>query len=367
MTSFRHLLAVDVGFTAASVTTGTVFPPPSRYPDSRAVVALSDRILDAVRAVPGVESAGMTSNVALSGRTSPAAVTPADSDAAPDEELVLPSVVGVSPGYFETIGTPLVRGRHFAASDRAGAMPVAIVDQRLAERFWPSEDPIGKGLYRGDSERYTVVGVVRDVRFESPAARGESIGAVYFPHAQAPPLGRLRWIAIRTAAESPGTVNAVREALADVDPDLPLADVQTLAERRSSALTSQSLAMRLASVFGVVALFLSMLGTYSVLAYAVARRRRELGIRMALGSTARAVFRLVLTEGGALIAAGLVIGLVAAAALGRVLEGQVFGVRPTDPVILGSVSLAAGGIALLACIGPARRAARVDPVEGLQH
>ena len=367
LTSFRNLLAVDAGFDAERVTTATIFPPPSRYADQHAVGALSNRILESVRNIPGVEAAGITSNIALSGRTSPATVSAAGYNPQPGEALVLPSVVSVTPGYFEAMATPLVRGRYFAESDREDAPPVAIVDERLAARFWPNEDPIGKGLQRGDSERYTVVGVVREVRFESLDGQTESIGAAYFPHAQAPGPGRLRWIAIKTAAESTAVIRALRSALMAIDPDLPLSDIQTMTQRRWRSVVPQKLAMGLASMFGVVALFLSALGIYGVLAYLVAQRTREIGIRMALGSTARDIFQLVFKEGLTLVAGGLMLGLLGALALGRALEGQVFGVRPTDPLVLGTVALSIAIIALLACVSPAHRATRVDPLNVLSE
>jgi predicted permease len=209
LTSFRNLLAVDAGFDADRVTTATIFPPPSRYKDDRAVVELSNRLLESIRSIPGIQKAGITSNIALSGRTSPATVSAADEEPQPGEALVLPSVVSITPGYFEATSTPLVRGRYFAEADKAHTLPVAIVDERLAARFWPGEDPVGKALRRGDSGPYTVVGVVRDVRFESLAGRAESMGTAYFPHTQAPPLGRLRWIAIKFRAESASATPAV--------------------------------------------------------------------------------------------------------------------------------------------------------------
>jgi putative ABC transport system permease protein len=263
------------------------------------------------------------------------------------------------------MATPLVQGRYFAEGDHEGAVAVAIIDQRLAARFWPNEDPIGKGLHRGDSRRYTVVGVVRDVRFENLARQPALVGAVYFPHAQAPALGRLRWIAIKTTTESASVIRALRSALAAIDPDLPLSDIQTMSQRTSSSVVPQRLAMTLASAFGVVALFLSTLGIYGVLAYVVAQRTREIAIRMALGSTARDIFRLVFGEGLALIGGGLMLGLVGALALAQALEGQLFGVRSTDPFVLGIVAVSTGIIALLACVSPAHNATRVNPVNVL--
>ena len=367
LASFRNLLAVDLGFDGRRVATGTIFPPPSRYADQGAVIALSNRILESVRAIPGVEAAGITSNIALSGRTSPATVSVAGHEPRPDEALVLPSVISVTPGYFEAMAIPLVRGRYFSESDRDTTLRVAIVDERLASRFWPGEDPIGKGLHRGSSERYTVIGVVRAVRFESVAGQAESVGTAYFPHTQAPALGRLRWIAVKSAGDSAAIMRSVRSAVVAIDPDLPLSDVQTMTERTAQSLVSQRLAMALASVFGVVALLLSVLGIYGVLVYIVAQRTREIGIRIALGSTVRGVFQLVFKEGLALVTAGLVLGLLGAISMGRVLEDQVFGVTPTDPLVLGSVVVLTGSIALMACVSPARRATRVDPLNVLNE
>ncbi len=362
LTTFRNLLSVDGGFDPERVITATMFPAPSRYADQTAVAAFFNRALDSVRAIPGVRAAGITSNIALSGSNSPSTVSAADRPPQPDEPPLVPSVVVVSPGYFEAMSTPLLRGRFFADSDRADTQPVAIIDERLAARLWPNENPIGKGVIRGTGTTYTVVGVVRDVRFEGLAAKTESIGTAYFTHTNAPPSGRLRWIAVKTAGESAGLVAGVRAAIAAIDPDLPLSDIQTMGERTANSLLSQRLAMNLASLFGVIALLLSVVGLYSVLAFAVARRTREIGIRMALGSSPRGIFRLVFNEGLVVVVSGLVLGLGGAFALGRAMEDQVYGVRPTDPVILGAVALVTGLIALLACLSPARRAMRVDPL-----
>jgi predicted permease len=366
LTSFRHLLQVDAGFDADGVVTATVFPPPSRYPEAGAVSGLLDRIRERVQAIPGVRAAGFTSNVALSGYESPSTVTAAGRTGTDDPPLV-PSVIAVTPGYFDAMGTPLVRGRGFDDRDHANAQRVAVVDESLARRLWPDADAIGQAIYRGDAGPFAIVGVVRNVRFEGLAGSIDAIGTAYFPQAQAPPLGRLRWLAIRSAGEPAAVVRAVRAALVEIDPDLPLSDIQTMAERTSRSLVPQRLAMSLAAMFALTALFLSMLGIYAVLANVVARRTREIGIRMALGSPASAILRLVLAEGVVLIGAGLLLGVGGAILVARALTGVLFGVEPTDPLLLGSVALATGGVALLACLAPARRASRVDPVRVLSE
>jgi ABC-type antimicrobial peptide transport system permease subunit len=170
-----------------------------------------------------------------------------------------------------------------------------------------------------------------------------------------------------TATESTSVIPALRAALTAIDPDLPLADIQTMTERTAQSVVAQRLSMGLASLFGVVALFLSALGIYGVLTYLVSQKTREIGIRMALGGTARTIFQLFFTEGLALVAVGLSLGVMGALLVGRLLEGQVFGVTPSDPVILAAVALSTGLIALLACVSPARRATRVDPIQVLNE
>jgi putative ABC transport system permease protein len=327
----------------------------------------TNRVLDAARSIPGVIAAGLTSNIASSGGMAAATVSRAGESGTATGAPVLPSVISVSPGYFAAMGTRLVRGRDFADADVQNSLAVAIVDERLATRLWPNDDPIGKGIQRGNSKPYTVVGVVRHVRFEGLAGPSVSAGAAYFPHTQTPSPGRLRYIAIKTAAQSTSVIPALRAALKSIDPELPLADIQTMTERTAQSVVAQRLAVGLASLFGVVALFLSVLGIYGVLAYLVSQKTREIGIRMALGSTARKIFLLFFSEGLALVTAGLTLGVVGALLVGRLLEGQVFGVRPTDPTILTAVELATGLIALLACVSPAHRATRVDPIRVLNE
>jgi putative ABC transport system permease protein len=365
LASFRNLLSIDTGFDRERVVTGTIFPPPSRYKDQAAVVALSNRVLESARSIPGVIAAGVTTNIALSGRTSPATIARAGEALQPDAAPVLPSIVTVSPGYFEAMNTRLVRGRYFEDTDGRDSLRVAIVDERLAARLWPDEDAIGKGIQRGNSPVYTVVGIVRNVRFEGLAGPSVSAGAAYFPHAQWPFGGRLSYIAMKTQSDSTSVIPALRTALQAIDPELPLSDIQTMTQRTAQSMVAQRLSMALASMFGVVALFLSMLGIYGVLAYVVAQKTREIGIRMALGSTTRAIFRLFFTEGVVLVCVGLTLGVAGALLVGRLLEGQIFGVTPSDPIILGLVAGATGLIALLACVSPARRATRVDPIRVL--
>jgi predicted lysophospholipase L1 biosynthesis ABC-type transport system permease subunit len=212
-----------------------------------------------------------------------------------------------------------------------------------------------------NTEFYTVVGIVRNVQLRDLAGKGgRAFGSFYLPQAQWPPRDNV--IAIKTRASADAVMNRLRTDVATLDPQLPLFDMHTMLERTDVSLAARKIALGLAGTFGVVAVLLAALGVYGVLAYLVAQRRREIGIRVALGSSARAVFRLVLGEGLWLTVTGLVVGTVGAIAVARSLADQVFGIAPTDPVVLGGVVLATGAIALLACVLPAVRATRVDPI-----
>jgi hypothetical protein len=237
--------------------------------------------------------------------------------------------------------TPLVRGRVFDERDRADTERVMLIDESLAKRFWGDADPIGTRMYRptypddlnrtdADTQFYTVVGIVPDVQLRDLAGKGaRAFGSFYLPQAQWPE--RNNFVAIETRASSEAVMNAVRAEVARLDPLLPLFDVRTMTERTDLSLASRKLALGLSATFGVVALLLAALGIYGVLAYLVAQRRREIGIRMALGSSPRAVFRLVLGEGLWLTVTGLTLGVAGALAVASVLKDQVFGIAPTDP------------------------------------
>ena len=270
----------------------------------------------------------------------------------------------------------LIRGRYFEERDNESAAPVVIVDERLARHFWPNRDPIGQRMYQPQNPKdltktdantrwYQVVGVVRSVRLEDLAGTRSGFGAYYFPYAQDP--SRDYTFAVRTAGEAGAVARTVRTAVARIDPELALFDVKTMGERAALSMSSRRTSLILALAFGGLALFLSAIGIYGVLAYLVAQRRREIAIRVALGSTGAGVVRLVLREGLVLVAIGLAAGFAGAAALQKAVATQIYGVRPFDPLVIGGVTVLLGTIALAACALPARRATRVDPVEVLKE
>jgi hypothetical protein len=280
--------------------------------------------------------------------------------------------VVVTPGYFEAMSTPLVRGRYFDARDTDSGPGAIIIDERLAGRFWPGKDAIGRRMCKpsgpndilkpNENTRWlTVVVVIRNVELEDLAGRPGNSGAYYFPAAQAVPRGLV--VAIKTARSDPEAVlQTVRAELKKIDPAMPLANVRTMTEYTALSLMSRKAAMTLAASFGLVSLFLSSIGIYGVLAYVVTQRSREIGIRIALGSTTRGIFHLVLREGLWLVVGGLTLGFGATFALRRALEAQIYGLGALDPVIMASVLGILGVIAGAACSLPARRAKKVDPV-----
>jgi predicted permease len=374
LASFQRIVGVRPGFDASHVMTGIVSPPASRYKEDAQLIAFWNQLTDRVRALPGVQAAGITSNLPLGGDYSDSVILAEGYTMAPGESLISPYTTSVSPGYFEAMAIPLKRGRFFAPSDDARAPKVIIVDERLAKRFWKDGDPIGRRMWKpespeefktgpGPKSRYfTVVGVVSDIRVTGLAEK-EPVGMYYFPFAQE--VGRGMTIVARTAAD-PGTIIApIRQQVRAIDPELPFFGVKPMQQRISESLTSRRTPMLLASLFGGIALFLAAVGIYGVLAFQVAQRRKEIGIRMALGSDRRRIFGLIVSEGLWLLGVGVAVGFAGAFAIRRLMETQLFGVQPMDPLVLTAVAGTLALVAFVACAVPARRASRIDPLIAL--
>jgi predicted permease len=373
--SFRQALGIDPGFEPRGVVTAIVSLPQSAYKEDPALVTFSDRLLASLRAEPGVEAAGQTTIIPFGGDFSSSVILAEGYQMKPGESLISPMQSIVSDGYFEAMKIPLVRGRYFKPSDTAASPRVVIVDERLAKKFWPDRDPIGRRMYQPENVKdllaitpkttfHEVVGVVKEVQVLPPGAPFDPVGTYYFPHSQSPERGFV--IAVKTPLDPEAIVSAVRKHVASIDPELPVYGVQTMAARFDEALISRRVPMLIAMAFGAVALFLSAIGIYGVLAYGVTQRRREIGIRMALGSTERQVFGLVLGEGARILAVGLGLGLAGAYFVGKAMEKQLFQVAPSDPWVITSVMATLSIIALIAVAIPARRAARVSPTTAQQ-
>jgi predicted permease len=373
--SFQKLLSVNPGFMAEHVLTGRIGIVPTRYSDDAALVSLASRTLERIRAVPGVVAAGASTFLPFGWDASSTVIIPEGYAPAPSASVVSPHQLYVTPGYLEALQVPLKRGRLFTDNDVAGSAPVVIVDERLAKRFWPGLDPIGRRMYQPrrpdevlkpgpDTVWLQVVGVVGEVKLRG-LVEGEDAraGAFYRPFAQDPEttIG----LAIRTAGDPSATAAAVRGAVTAIDSEAEFFDVFTLSERVERSLNPRRAPMLLSLAFGTVALLLASLGIYGVLAYQVSQRTREIGVRMALGSDAAGILRLVLKEGALLVVVGLAVGIIGAVALRSVIASQLYGVGALEPRVLIAVILLLGLASLAACLGPARRAAKVNPVVAL--
>jgi putative ABC transport system permease protein len=376
LASFRNLLAVDPGFTAQGVVTATIDVPQSRYPKDGDVRNLMNRALDSIRRLPGVAAAGATTTIPFGNNENDSVIMAEGYVMKPGESLIAPHYATVTPGFFQTMRIALIRGRFFEERDNENAPPVIIVDQQLAHRFWPNRDPIGQRMYTSanlqnpnapgaHTHYYQVVGVVGNVRLVDLAGTGSAYGTYYYPYAQAP--SREYTFALRSNTKETAVVPALRTAIAQIDPDLALYDVKTMNEWATLSMSSRRTALLLAMAFGGLALFLSTIGIYGVIAYLVAQRRREIAIRVTLGSTGAGVVRLVLRECLVLVALGLAVGLAGAAGLQKAVANEIYGVRPLDPLVIAGVTALLGMIALAACALPAWRAVQVDPVAVLKE
>jgi predicted permease len=374
LASFERVLAVDPGFKPDHVLTARVAPPASRYKGDAELRTFATRLLDRVRALPGVGHAGLTSNIPFGGDYSDSVILAEGYQMAPGESLISPYRVSVTRGYFEAMGIPAVAGRLFTDSDTDTSPGVVIVDQKLARRFWGDTSPVGRRMFSPDNAKdltkpgpkarwYTVVGVVPEVRISGLVATDDRVGAYYFPLTQ--DVRRAMTVTVKTAGDPMAMTPLVRRELAAIDPELPLYSVMSMRERVDQSLVDRRTPMLLALMFAGVALFLAALGIYGVLAYQVSQRKREIGIRMALGSDTARIFRMVLGEGIVLLGLGFAAGLALAVAIRGVLQTQLYGIGALDPTVLATVALVLGLAALIACIVPARRASRIDPVVAL--
>ncbi|HSL72689.1 MAG TPA: FtsX-like permease family protein, partial [Longimicrobiales bacterium] len=370
--SFLRTLQVETGFTAENLITASVALSPTRYTNAEQRTAAQEQILARVRAIPGVAAAGATDVLPFTSDRNSSAFSPADYVPQPGESVYAPVNSAVSPGYFEAMGIELVRGRWFDHTDTRQSQRVFVIDEWLANRYWPGQDPIGKQAFEGvrgiglddDIELRTIVGVVKNVRVAG--YNGDQPNGHFYYAAPQRSIARF-YVVIRTRVEPTSLVGALRAAVTGYDPDLPVYDVQTMKERMADSLAADRLRLFLVIGFAFIALFLSAVGLYGVLAYTVTQRTSEMGIRMALGSSAREIFRLVLIHGLRLTAIGLGIGLTASLALSRLIRGLLFNVQPNDPLVFVSVLVVLAVTAALACLLPARRATRIDPLVALKE
>ena len=372
--SFRQVMAVDPGFNVDGVLTASITLPRARYDDDDKLRAFTDEALRRLRALPGVSAAGATDTIPFGGNNNDSVIIAEGYQMKPGESVISPSRIELSPGYFNAMGVTLLRGRFFDERDAAKAQRAVIVDEKLAKRFWPDQDAVGRRMYLpqdinnllavNDKTVYLyVVGVIRDMKLHALTEDKQTVGAYYFPMAQS--VSRGMTFAVKTAGDPIALSNSVRSALSELDRELPVYDIQTMDARMEKSLVSRKSPVLLSLSFGVVALFLSAIGIYGVLAYLVTQRTKEIGIRIALGSSTRSIFELVLREGLVLIAGGFVLGAIGAVLLRKSLESQLFGVSSSDPLVLVAVTVILAFVAVVACALPARRATLIDPIVAL--
>lgn len=365
--SFAQILKVDPGFKPEGVLTLRVALPDAIYSKPEQIRGFYDTLLDGVQKLPGVEAAGAVNALPLGGQNSSGTIT-VDSQSVPLDETTPEADQRVAtPGYFKAMGISLVRGRYFEAGDTDGATPVAIVDESLAQTFWPNQDPIGRRVHiggRGGKAPWTtIVGEVRQVHNRTLEARSRV--QVYWPEDQLPDTGLT--LAVKTSGNPMSLAPTVQREVSAIDPTLPVYHVRTMAEVMGESLQRRRLALELLGVFAALALLLASIGIYGVMSYAVAQRQVEIGVRMALGAGRGQVLGMMVKSGMGTFAVGLGVGLVLALGLTRLMKGMLFDVRAWDPLALGGAAALLIAAALLAILIPARRATRVNPMAALRY
>jgi putative ABC transport system permease protein len=383
--TFLHLQGIDLGFNPKNALTVRIDLPRSRYAqpaEERGRVTITpeagafyQQVLENVEGVPGVESVGASNFAVLGGVWERQYFRIEGRPPVPYEKQPMAECNYVTPNYFRAMGIPLLRGRDLTTRDAEGRPWVAIINETLARRFFPGEDPIGKRLMVGRWEKVwrEIVGVVGDVRqyeFESnPPPQ------LYASYLQQP---RTQWawqldfklgmtLVVRTAGQPTRLAAAVRNAIQEVNKDAPVYNVKTLDDVFFSQVSQRRFNLVLLGIFAAVALILATVGIYGVISYSMAQRTHEIGVRMALGAARRDVLKLVVGQGMLPVLIGVGVGTAGAFALTRFLTSMLYGVRPTDPATFLAVGGLVTGVALLACYLPARRATKVDPMVALRY
>jgi predicted permease len=363
--TFVLLNRVDPGLHPENVLTLNFAIGGKKYAETEARAPFVSSVLQRVEQLPGVQSAAVVTDTPLSGDNDAIGFSiEGRPDPAPDQKIVL-NVNVVGPGYLRTLGIPLLKGRDFTERDTETTPMVVLVNQAMAHKLWPNQDPIGARISSDGKTWASIQGVVGDVRQGGLSAEPEP--EVYVSYLQDPFAWPYLTMLVRTSIDPMKLVATIQSAIWSVEKDLPISSVSTMEQIRSHSIAQPRLTALLLTVFAALALILATVGIYGVMAYSVTQRTHEMGLRMALGARAADVLTLVVGQGMLLTAIGVALGLAGAFALTRVLEKFLWGVRPTDPVTFIAVSLLLGAVALLASYLPARRATRVDPMVALRY
>jgi putative ABC transport system permease protein len=365
--SFMRLQRVDAGFDPSGVLTMRIVVPTARYPQPDQVRSFYRDVLRRISVLPGVTKVGGNNGLPLSGAGG-SGTTTIDNPAFPDDRGTPEADQRiVTPGYFEAMGMTMLSGRMFDERDTETSQPVAIIDQTMAQTFWPNEDPIGKRLKRGGRQStqpwLTIVGVVRHVRYRT--LEEPSRVQLYMPHAQVPTTGMS--LAIKTNLEPRTLSTSVQREVIAVDPEQPVWAIRTMDDLMATSVMRRQLIMTLLTLFAGIALMLAAVGIYGVISYWVTQRSHEIGIRVAIGANRLDVLKMVLGQSMSVVLIGVVIGLVGAVALTRVMGTLLYNVSATDAATFALYSAALILVGLIASYLPARRATRIDPVTMLRQ
>jgi putative ABC transport system permease protein len=368
--SLIELNRIDLGFNPTNVLTAQLQVPATAYPQPADVVRFHRQVTERVSQIPGVRAAGSV-------RVLPLARTIGDWSIKIEGRPYVPEenpngdYQAVTPGYFEAMGLKLIRGRFITAADREDAVPVAVINDTMAARYWPGEDAIGRQFMMGTDDKpwLTIVGIVGTVRHN--AVVEEPRNEMYIAHAQLP--GHIRsaprgmTLVVKTDGNPLAISGAVRDAVRAIDRNLPVSDIQTMEDVTATALAQPRFVTLLLAVFAATALTLASIGIYGTISLLVSERTQEMGIRLALGADRPTILKLILGQGLVLTVAGLAAGVAGALLLTRTLSGLIYGVGTLDPLTFVAVPALLCAVALLACFIPARRAASVDPITTLRQ
>jgi putative ABC transport system permease protein len=368
--SFQNLQKIELGFRPDNLLMMQMALSANKYHEHHQRVAFTEQVLERVKALPGITSAGMTTNIPLQIGSIDSVFTVEGRPTANPADVPITAFRVVSPDYLETLGVELIKGRLLNEQDRADSLPVVVVSEELARQAWPGEDPIGKRIKRGrlqqtDRPWMTVVGLVKDIkedRFNFRINRP----VWYLPYAQVDNSFPLNLV-VRAGVDPASLTAAVRSAINTIDPDQPISNEITMKTYLSGVLNTEHFSAVLMGTLAALGLLLAALGLYGVMAYSVSQRTGEIGLRMALGARQSDIMKLVIGQGIRLIFIGLSLGLLAALALTRLLSSTLYKVSPNDPTTFTLVALLLSAVALLACYIPARRAIKVEPVIALRR
>ena len=361
--SVMRIREVQPGLQPQNLLTAKISLPREKYKDQESANRFYEQLLERLNSVPGVEAAGLTSHLPIEEMGSNANITVEGKTYPPNEGPLVEFRV-VSDNYFKTANIPLLRGRVFSKEQGDDNQPVVVINEAMAKEIWPNEDPIGKRV--GDDQKVTVIGVVGNVK--NYGLLHSTVPELYAPYKLKNFWPDMRWnMRLLVRSDTDDIAAAVRREVQAVDPAQPIYAVNSMSLVIENTVKDKSVNTTLLTVFAGVSLLLAVIGVYGVMSYTVAQHTREIGIRMALGAQPRSILKLIVGRGLVLVSVGAVIGVVASFGLTRFIESMLFGVTPSDPLTFVTIVALLGLVALLACLIPAQRAMRVDPIVVLRH